>query len=56
MQKYIDVTLRIPLGDETDETTALTLAADVRQIVKDNGSDIGIDEVQIVAATIFEKE
>lgn len=56
MQKFVDITLRIPVADDTDEPRGLTLASDIRQMVKENGFDLGIDEVLLVSVFVFDPE
>lgn len=53
MQKYIDVTLRIPVADDFDEDMKLTLASEVRQTVKENLTDL--DEVLLVSVALHTK-
>lgn len=53
--KYVDITLRIPLADEADDSTGLTIAADVRQAIKDNCSDLEIEEVDLVSVHVHSK-
>lgn len=54
--KFVDITLRIPVTDDVDETVGPTLAADVREIVIDNLADVGIEEVRIVSIFVGEKQ
>lgn len=53
MQKYLDVTVRIPVADDFDEDMKLTLASEVRQTVKDNLTDL--DEVLLVSVALHTK-